>query len=208
MENIFEHIEYSEISKGSLKRTLQRCMKRAKLNSDCTSSQEDIERIGFDYFKIWLHAKLKHRTQEPVSYKGCLADKEYTEQLLRYSNENRMSNFRYSLEDIRNYIYEGSKNMEHLLKVSICAEAGKAYLKHYSGKETTLFFTKDSLLVYCDEQYFPSAEQSEEVWVQDTYDEIAETFKDVDAEEIEEILKQITPYAFKTIEEIWALQDR
>lgn len=97
--------------------------------------------------------------------------------------------------------------MEHLLTVNIDAEAGKAYLKHISGKETTLFFTKDSLLVYCDEQYFPSAEQSEEVWVQDTYDEIAEAFKDVDSGEIESILKQITPYAYKTIEEIWALQD-
>ncbi|MGL6098716.1 MAG: hypothetical protein ACRC0G_03715 [Fusobacteriaceae bacterium] len=103
---IFDKIEFSNITKEQIKQKLAELDERVpKRNVYLESSDRDIKE---NWFKNWLHPKLKHFVKLPnlESY-GVITEKDrqnFSELNFLRTYENGQQNFKYSLDDIEEYI--------------------------------------------------------------------------------------------------------
>jgi len=105
---IFDKIEYSGISKDSIQAKIKDLETRQVLNRDVLLDTKD-EDVAEYWFKNWLHPILKHCVDKsPSDKRGCSLKtirNDYKRDSLSFY-ENGQQNFKYTLQDIKNWIEE------------------------------------------------------------------------------------------------------
>lgn len=104
---IFEKIEFTpNVTKDSIREKLHDLRTRQVPLREVLLDMSD-EDVVFYWFKNWLHPQLKHWVYpSPKNKRGC-SQAQLTKDMLRDSlhfYENGQQNFKYTLEDIENYI--------------------------------------------------------------------------------------------------------
>jgi hypothetical protein len=102
---IFEKIEYSDISKDSIRRKIYHLRTVQVPNRDVLLEMDD-EELVFYWFKNWLHPDLKHYfPRSPRDKRGCSQQvliRDARLDMLHFY-ENGQQNYNYTLDEIEDY---------------------------------------------------------------------------------------------------------